>query len=80
MEIEPGFVRTADGSALYSQGETRIICTASVSDFGAALDGGLGPRLGDGRVRDASGLDRQRKERDYQARAARTGVVSRSSG
>jgi len=28
--IEPGFVRTADGSALYSQGETRVICTASV--------------------------------------------------
>ena len=32
VEIEPGFVRTADGSALYSQGETRVICTASVSD------------------------------------------------
>ncbi|MGI9019327.1 MAG: ribonuclease PH [Solirubrobacterales bacterium] len=31
VEIEPGFVRTATGSALYSQGETRIICTASVS-------------------------------------------------
>jgi ribonuclease PH len=30
--IEPGFVRTADGSALISQGETRVICTASVSD------------------------------------------------
>jgi ribonuclease PH len=30
VEIESGFVRTADGSALYSQGETRIICTASV--------------------------------------------------
>jgi ribonuclease PH len=31
VEIKPGFVRTADGSALYSQGETRVICTASVS-------------------------------------------------
>lgn len=31
IEIEPGFMRTADGSALYSQGETRVICTASVS-------------------------------------------------
>jgi ribonuclease PH len=30
--IEPGFVRTAHGSALISQGETRVICTASVSD------------------------------------------------
>jgi ribonuclease PH len=28
--IEPGFVRTASGSALISMGETRVICTASV--------------------------------------------------
>jgi ribonuclease PH len=32
VRIEPGFVRTADGSALISIGETRVICTASVSD------------------------------------------------
>jgi ribonuclease PH len=32
VTIEPGFVRTADGSALISQGETRVICTASVND------------------------------------------------
>ncbi len=32
IAIEPGFVRTADGSALISQGETRVICTASVND------------------------------------------------
>jgi ribonuclease PH len=31
VSIDPGFVRTADGSALYAQGETRIICTASVT-------------------------------------------------
>ena len=31
VSIEPGFVRTATGSCLYSQGETRVICTASVS-------------------------------------------------
>jgi ribonuclease PH len=30
--IEPGFVRTADGSALISAGETRVICTASVQE------------------------------------------------
>jgi ribonuclease PH len=30
--IEPGFVRTADGSALIAQGATRVICTASVSE------------------------------------------------
>jgi ribonuclease PH len=32
ITIEPGYVRTADGSALISQGETRVICTASVTD------------------------------------------------
>jgi ribonuclease PH len=31
VSIQPGFVRTATGSCLYEQGETRIICTASVS-------------------------------------------------
>ena len=29
VEIEPGFVRPATGSALISMGETRVICTAS---------------------------------------------------
>jgi ribonuclease PH len=32
VRIEPGFVRTASGSALISQGETRVICTASLTD------------------------------------------------
>jgi ribonuclease PH len=32
VDIEAGFVRTATGSALYSQGETRVICTASATD------------------------------------------------
>ena len=32
IEIEPGFVRSAAGSALISQGETRVICTASVNE------------------------------------------------
>jgi ribonuclease PH len=32
IEIETGYVRTADGSALISVGETRIICTASIAD------------------------------------------------
>jgi ribonuclease PH len=30
VTIEPGFVRGADGSALISVGETRVICTASI--------------------------------------------------
>ena len=32
VTIEPGFVATADGSALYSQGDTKVICTASISE------------------------------------------------
>ncbi len=32
VEIEPGFVRPAAGSALISMGETRVICTASVQE------------------------------------------------
>ena len=31
-EIEPGYVRTATGSALITMGETRVICTASHQD------------------------------------------------
>ncbi len=32
VTIEPGFVRTASGSALIAQGGTRVICTASVAE------------------------------------------------
>jgi ribonuclease PH len=32
LAIEPGFVRTATGSALISMGGTRVICTASVEE------------------------------------------------
>src|SRR3977135_959043 len=32
LTIDPGFVASADGSALISIGRTRVICTASVSD------------------------------------------------
>ena len=32
VAIEPGFVRTATGSALISAGETRVICTASIQE------------------------------------------------
>ena len=45
VSIEPGFVATADGSALIAAGETRVICTASVRQ-GAALDGGPGHAAG----------------------------------
>jgi ribonuclease PH len=32
VTIEPGFVRSANGSALISVGGTRVICTASIAD------------------------------------------------
>ena len=32
VTIEPGFMRTATGSALFSAGETRVICTASAQE------------------------------------------------
>src|ERR1700750_1574986 len=32
VTIDPGFVESADGSALISVGRTRVICTASVSE------------------------------------------------
>jgi ribonuclease PH len=32
VTIEPGFVKTATGSALISCGETRVICTASIQE------------------------------------------------
>jgi ribonuclease PH len=32
IDIQPGFVRTATGSALISVGETRVICTASAQE------------------------------------------------
>jgi ribonuclease PH len=32
VEITPGFIETADGSALIAVGRTRLICTASIED------------------------------------------------
>src|SRR5271170_5057146 len=40
--IEPGFVRTATGSALISVGETRVICTASAQEGVPRWMGGQG--------------------------------------
>ncbi|MDP8911693.1 MAG: ribonuclease PH [Actinomycetota bacterium] len=32
MEIQPGFLEQPHGSALFSQGKTRVLCTASIED------------------------------------------------
>ena len=79
VTIDPGFVDSADGSALISIGKTRVICTASVNEIGAALDAGARQGLGHGRVRDAAGLDRGPQAARHLARASRTGAGSRSS-
>jgi ribonuclease PH len=42
VEIEPGFVRSADGSALIAAGGTRVICTASLVDSVPAWREGSG--------------------------------------
>src|ERR1700733_2057470 len=64
--IEPGFVRTATGSALISMGETRVICTASAQEgvprwmagkgrgWPAAEYGMLPASIGDRKARDIS--------------------------
>ena len=80
VTIEPGFVRTATGSALIACGGTRVICTASVRGVGAALDGRPGPRLDDRRVRDAPRVDGRRASSATSRRAGRTAARWRSSG
>lgn len=42
VEIEPGFVRSADGSALIAVGGTRVICTASLVESVPAWREGSG--------------------------------------
>ena len=73
VTIDPGFVASADGSALISIGKTRVICTASVNDTGAALDAGARQGLGHGRVRDAAGLDRVSARRATSRRGKQDG-------
>src|SRR3712207_2338720 len=66
VEIEPGYVRSATGSALIAQGGTRVICTASAVDSVpkwmagtgrgglTAEDGMLPASTGDRKQRDVS--------------------------
>src|SRR6188472_3770505 len=42
VDIDPGFVASADGSALISIGKTRVICTASVNESVPKWMGGKG--------------------------------------
>ena len=72
VTIEPGFVRTATGSALITCGGTRVICTASVQESVPRWMIGQGPRLADRRVRDAARVDRRAQAaRHLQGQAGR---------
>jgi ribonuclease PH len=42
LEIQPDFVESAHGSALFSQGKTRVLCTASIEDGVPRWLGGKG--------------------------------------
>ena len=79
VEILPGFVETADGSALISVGRTRVICTASVDEAVPRLDARPRPRLGHGRVRDAPRARPASGSRATWRRAGRTAARPRSS-
>jgi len=77
--IEPGFMRTATGSALISVGETRVICTASAQE---SVPGGWAGR-GSGWVTAEYGMlpasTGERKQRGRDQGPGRTGARSRSS-
>ena len=73
ITIEPGFVRTATGSALISLRRDARDLHRLGPGVRPALDGGPGPRLGDRRVRDAPRLDRRPQAARRHARAAPDG-------
>ena len=79
VSIEPGYVATADGSALITAGETKVICTASVSLKGAALDGGTGQGWVTAEYAMLPASTGDRKARDISAES-KMGARSRSSG
>jgi ribonuclease PH len=62
--IEPGFVKPASGSALITQGETRVICTASVQDSVPRWMAGRGRGWATAEYGMLPASTGQRKERD----------------
>ncbi|MTD47055.1 ribonuclease PH [Conexibacter sp. W3-3-2] len=64
VTIEPGFVRTATGSALMSAGETRVICTATVEEQVPVWMRGRGSGWVTAEYGMLPGSTRQRKRRD----------------
>ena len=56
---DPSFLEQPHGVVLWSQGKTRVLCTASVQDGVPRWLYSLGPRLDDGGVLAAAGVDRR---------------------
>ncbi len=54
ISITRGWSKQAEGSALIEFGNTRVLCTASLTEGVPALAQGRGPRLGHRRVRHAA--------------------------
>ena len=77
--IEPGFVRTATGSALISVGETRVICTASAQESVPRWLAGSGRGWVTAEYGMLPASTGDRKQRDVAA-AGPTAGPSRSSG
>ena len=80
VAIEPGFVRTASGSALISVGETRVICTASVQESVPRWLVGRGRGWVTAEYGMLPASTGERKQRDVAGPVASTAARSRSSG
>ena len=78
VSIEPGIRAHGDGSCLYAQGETRVICTASVSESVPRWMEGRGRGWVTAEYAMLPASTGERKARDIQ-RGRRTGAGSRSS-
>lgn len=79
VSFEPGFVRSATGSALISLGETRVICTASVEERVPAWMAGRGRGWLTAEYGMLPASTGRRKPRDVD-KGRRTAAPSRSSG
>ena len=80
ITIDPGFVATADGSALISIGKTRVICTASVNESVPRWMQGRGKGWVTAEYAMLPASTGDRKAARHLARASRTAAGWRSSG
>ena len=77
--IELDYLELPHGAVLWSQGKTKVLCTASIEEGVPRWLRDSGPRLDDGRVLAAAGVDRRAQPSARRAAAGRAGARSRSS-